>query len=104
MDQDRAKKQRVQEHEVMDPHAEAVAITEEEGRAATSFRAVIFFVVGMMLFATGCATGTSGGANRSVSSISGRGALGGFPGKCMGGAGATGSGSTASQMGSCAYE
>ena len=81
-----------------------VSIKGEADRVGTLCRVAIFVVVGISLFAGGCATGTSGGASHSASSISGRGALGGFPGKCMGGAGGTRSGSTASGMGSCASE
>jgi hypothetical protein len=58
-------------------------------------------LLGAALFAAGCATESSGESSRTTSSISGRGSLGGYPGKCMGGAGGTKSGSTASGMGSC---
>jgi len=80
------------------------SITGEEGRMRTLCRVATFIVVGISLFAGGCATRASAGASHSASSASGRGALGGFPGKCMGGAGGTRSGSTASGMGSCASE
>ena len=58
-------------------------------------------LVGVTLFAAGCATESPVGSSPTASSISGRGSLGGYPGKCMGGAGGTKSGSTASGMGSC---
>ncbi len=77
----------------------------EKGSIRTFCRVAIFIVAGMTLFATGCTTDTLGGASHSMlGSVSGRGPLGGSPGKCMGGAGGTRSGSTTGGMGSCASQ
>jgi len=103
MDRYRAVKHHVQEREVGRLLSKGNSNRGEKGRIRTFFRIAVFIVVGMTLFAAGCSTYTSGGANHSLlGSISGRGPLGGSPGKCMGGAGGTRSGSTTGGMGSCA--
>ena len=105
MDRYRAAKQYVQKREVGRLLSKGGPNGGEKGGIRTFLRIAVFIVVGMTLLAAGCSTYTFGGANHSLlGSVSGRGPLGGSPGKCMGGAGGTRSGSTTGGMGSCASE
>ena len=80
-----------------------VSIMGEEGRMGTLCRVATFIVVGISLFAGGCAT-VPPPAQAIPRAVPQEEAPWEDSGKCMGGAGGTRSGSTASGMGSCASE